>query len=160
MRLGRQNGIDSLSIFCLHTVIPHIRTPFQIISGRPLRGPLGQGIKCGGMDKPIGREIEDVMEIVCEQETEAKRKMKAQYDKQAKVREFEVGSLVLIRTPDLASKLDDIWEGPYEIIRKISSVTYELAEPCRRTKSMVAHVNMLKAWHTPEAQVLQVVVAQ
>ena len=70
-----------------------------------------------------------------------------QYDKHAKHREFALGTLVLVRTPDLEGKLSDIWDGPYEIIRKITDLTYELAVPSRRSKRMVAHVNMLKTWH-------------
>ena len=58
---------------------------------------------------------------------------------------------MLVRTPDLAGKLEDIWEGPYEITRRISSVIYELTVPIRRTKKRVVHINMLKAWKSPEA---------
>lgn len=68
--------------------------------------------------------------------------------------------MVLVRTPDLEGKLEDLWDGPYEVTRKISPVTYQLAVPHRRSKSMVAmHVNRLKEWHTPEASVMRVVVA-
>ena len=69
-------------------------------------------------------------------------------------RKLNEGTLVLVRTTDLAGKLEDIWEGPYEITRRISSVTYELAVPTRRTKKRVVHNNMLKAWKSPEAPVL------
>ena len=67
---------------------------------------------------------------------------------------------MLVRTPDLAGKLEDIWEGPYEITRRISSVTYELAVPTRRTKKRVVYINMLKAWKSPEAPVFPVIVAE
>ena len=52
---------------------------------------------------------------------------------------------MLVRTPDLAGKLEDILDGPYEITNRISSITYELAVPTRRTKKRVVHINMLKA---------------
>ena len=42
--------------------------------------------------------------------------------------------LVLVRTPNLSGKLDDLWDGPFKITRKISSVTYELAVPDRRIR--------------------------
>ena len=80
--------------------------------------------------------------------------------KNANLREFNEGTLVLVRTPDLAGKLEDIWEGPYEITRRISSVTYELAVPTRRTKKCVMHINMLKARKSPEAPVFRVIVAE
>ena len=66
---------------------------------------------------------------------------------------------MLVRTP-LAEKLEDIWEGPYEITRRISTVTYELAVPTRRTKKRVIHINMLKAWKSPEASVFRVIVSE
>ena len=46
------------------------------------------------------------------------------------------------------------------MIRKVSSVVYELAIPSRRSKSLVAHVNRLKLWKNPEAHVLRVVMAE
>ena len=79
--------------------------------------------------------------------------MKKHYDKNAKLREFNEGALVLVRTPDLAGKFEDIREGPYEITRRISSVTYELAVPTRWIKKHVVHINMLNAWKSPEAPV-------
>ena len=66
--------------------------------------------------------------------------------------------LVLVRTPNLSGKLDDLWDGPFKITRKISSVTYELAVPDRRSKRRMAHINMLKAWNPPDASLLGMVV--
>lgn len=88
-------------------------------------------------------------ELVKEKEGKAKQDMKKQYDKHAKHR----------LEPDNTRFGGQVWEGPYEMLRKVSPVTYELAVPSRRSKSMVAHVNRLKQWHTPEASVLRVVVA-
>ena len=42
---------------------------------------------------------------------------------------------MLVRTPDLRGKLLDIWDGPYEVKRKITDITYELAVPSRRSKT-------------------------
>ena len=56
--------------------------------------------------------------------------------------------------------MSDLWDGPYEVIRKVSSVVYELAVPSRRSKSLVAHVNRLKLWKNPEVHVLRVVMAE
>ena len=66
----------------------------------------------------------------------------------------------MISTPDMEGKLSDLWDGPYEVIRKVSPVVYELAVPSRRSKTLVAHVNRLKAWKNPEAHVLRVVMAE
>ena len=74
----------------------------------------------------------------------AKTPMKTQYDNKAKPRKFSEGSLVLIRIHDLIGKLEDCWDGPFEMIRNITNVTYELAVLRRRSKKRVAHINMLK----------------
>ena len=99
----------------------------------------------------LSERLKEMMQVVCEKERLAKERMKKHYDKNANLREFNEGELVLVRTPDLAGKLEDIWEGPYDITRRISSVTYELAVPTRRTMKCVVHINMLKAWKSPEA---------
>ena len=93
--------------------------------------------------------------MMCEKERLVKERMKKHNDKNANLREFNEGSLMLMRTPDLAGKLEDIWEGPYEITKRISSVTYELAAPTRWTKKRVVHINMLKAWKSLEAPVFR-----
>ena len=48
--------------------------------------------------------------------------MKVQYDMGTKCREFSIGSQVLVWTLDLTGSLAETWEGPYEIVRKISDV--------------------------------------
>ena len=93
-------------------------------------------------------------------EQKAKEQMKKGYDKHTVERVFSVGSMVLVKTPDLEGKLSDLWDGPYEVIRRVSPVVYELAVPSRRSKTLVAHVNRLKAWKNPEAYVLRVVMAE
>ena len=152
---------------------PHSNTgfsPFQIIFGKPARGPLDvlregwlegevQEVHVEWVNK-LSERLKEMMQVVCEKERLAKERMKKHYDKNAKLREFNEGALVLVRTPDLAGKLEDIWEGPYEITRRISSVTYELAVPTRWTRNRVVHINMLKAWKSPEAPVFRVIVAE
>ena len=146
-------------------------SPFEIIFGKPARGPLDvlrEGWLEGEVQEvhvveslnKLSERLKEMMQVVCEKERLAKERMKKHYDKNANLREFNEGTLVLVRTPDLAGKLEDIWEDPYEITRRISSVTYELAVPTRRTKKRAVHINMLKAWKSPEAPVFRVIVAE
>ena len=67
---------------------------------------------------------------------------------------------MLIRAPEMRGKLEDIWEGPYEVIRLILDVTLEIAVPSRLTKRQVVHINRIKAWIATEVAILHVVVAQ
>ena len=85
--------------------------------------------------------------------------MRDTYDKKSRPRELDVGSRVVMRVPGLVGKLDDSWDGPYEVIAKISPVTYQLAIPGRGSKPQTVHINMLRQWKTPDARVLRVVVA-
>lgn len=55
--------------------------------------------------------------------------------------------------------LDGTWEGPFEEVEQISPVTYKLAVPKYPKRSSVLHINMLRPWKNPEAQVLRVEVA-
>ena len=108
-------------------------------------------------------QLKDRMEVMSQlassREKAAKVKMKSNYDKKAKPRTLEIGSMALMRVPGLTGKLDDSWEGPYEIVDKISPVNYQLAIPGRAGRSQVVHVNMLCPWHTPDARVLRLIVA-
>ena len=108
----------------------------------------------------LSERLKEMMQVVSERERLAKERMKKHYDKNAKLSEFNEGALVLVRTPDLARKLEDIWEGPYEITRRISSVSYELVDPTRWIKKHVVHVTMLKDWKSPVAPVFRVIVAE
>ena len=172
----RQKEWDRLLKYLLfaYRSTPHTHTgfsPFEIIFGRSVRGPLEvlkEGWLSGEVEEASAvnwiNELREklclISEIAGENDRKGKAAMKRQYDQKAKPREFEVGGLVLVRKPDLQGKLEDVWDGPFEIIRRISPVTYEMAVPSRRSKRMVVHVNSLKMWVDVEAQVLRVVVAQ
>ena len=91
----------------------------------------------------LSKGLKEMMQVVCEKERLAKGRMKKYYDKNANLREFNEGMLVLVRTLDLAEKLEDIWEGLCEVTRRISSATNKLAvHLTRRTKKHVVHINM------------------
>ena len=85
--------------------------------------------------------------------------MKSIYDRNAKSREFLEGSMVLLRMPGLCGKLNDSWDGPYEIHRRVSDVNYEVVLPNRKGKKKIVHVNNCKKWHHADASVLRIVVA-
>ena len=70
----------------------------------------------------LSERLKEMMQVVCEKKKLAKERMKKQYDKNAKLREFNESALVLMRIPDLAGKLEAIWECPYGITRRISCV--------------------------------------
>jgi hypothetical protein len=52
-------------------------------------------------------------------------------DAKVKKRDFDVGNLVLLRSPcaESSDKLESKWEGPYVIIKKTRSWAYHLGDP-------------------------------
>ena len=86
--------------------------------------------------------------------------MKQAYDEMAVAREFKPGEIVLLHTPCLSGKLDSIWEGPYEVEKVISATSYKLSVPDKRSHTIVVHINRLKPWKTPTANLFWVVVAE
>ena len=94
-----------------------------------------------------------------ENEGEAKRKSKEVYDRKAKERCFTEGDMVLVHTSSISGKLETVWEGPFEVVERVSETTYKLAVPDRRSHIQTAHINRLKLWVTPQANLYCLVVA-
>ena len=75
-------------------------------------------------------------------------RMKLNYDIKQYGKPFEKGQKVYLLTPfkkpGLASKLVYSWEGPYEIVERLSHANYIIAKPHARVKKQVVHYNRLK----------------
>ena len=82
----------------------------------------------------LKERMEAMAQLASTWEKAGKVRMKQTYDKKAKSRSFEMGSMVLMRVPGLTAKLEDSWEGPYEVLDKTSPVNYQLAIPGRPRK--------------------------
>ena len=54
-------------------------------------------------------------EIVQVKERKANEQMKKGYMISMQLRVFSVGSMVLVRTPDMEENLSDLWDGPYSM---------------------------------------------
>jgi len=142
-----------------------------MVYGRQVRGPLDalkEGWMIGEVDEhsavswlnQLKERMETIVEMARKQDEKTKKAMKRQFDRGARMREFEPGQMVLVRKPDLQGSLEDSWDGPYEVLRKISPVTYELSVLSRCSRRMVVHINSLKEWIEVEAAILRVVVAE
>ena len=64
----------------------------------------------------LKERMEAMAQLACTREKAGKVRMKQTYDKKAKNWSFEMGSMVLMRVPGLTAKLEDSWEGPYEVL--------------------------------------------
>ncbi|KYO41119.1 retrotransposon-like protein 1 [Alligator mississippiensis] len=81
---------------------------------------------------------------------EAQAHQKGQYDRRAKEREFEPGQRVLVLLPTSTSNLLTQWQGPFEILRRVGPVDYEVHRPGHLREKQIYHVNLLWEWWDPE----------
>lgn len=67
----------------------------------------------------------------------------SQRDAQIQPREFAPGQKVLLLLPSKMTKLCSQWQGPYEVIRRLRPVDYEIRIADRRRPNQLFHVNVL-----------------
>ena len=150
---------------------PHSVTgfsPFSLMFGREVRGPLellrtswveGDEVEeCNVSEWLIGVKLKmiEMAELVSDREKIAKAKMKTYFDKGAKVKTFQVGEKVLVRRPALHGKFEKAWDGPFEVGKVVSPVTYLIKRPGHSSRSKCIHANLLRKWVTPVESVHKV----
>ena len=91
-------------------------------------------------------KIDETIEITDKETTAARHKSKEWFDKNALVRKLKVGQLVLLYLPTENKPLATKLHGPYEIIEKQGSVNYIRATPDKRKKTLLCHINLLRAY--------------
>ena len=154
---------------------PHTVTgfsQFQLIYGFNVRGPL-EILRDNWVDgcvaettlidwvEQLKMNLMDFSVIAGDRSALAKCKMKVLYDKSSKPNtSFSPGSMVLVRTPGFSAKFSDSWEGPFEVLRQVTPVTWEISIPNSPRKKRIVHVNMLNEWHTAKVLVCRVVVLE
>lgn len=144
--------------------VPHRSTgfsPFELLYAYRVRGPLDVlRQELTGEERPQVSEtipefvtkalekLEKVTAAVQENLAQVQEKEKTWYDRGARSRDFEPGQMVLVLLPTAAAKLQAQWQGPYEILERISPVTYRIQLNRRRTKTAVYHINLLRPWYS------------
>ena len=93
--------------------------------------------------------MEKMTEIVQQNLTTAQDKQKRWYDANARQRQFEIGDQVLILLPTSTRKLLAEWQGPYQIVKKVGEVNYQVDMHDKRKRKRILHVNMLRPWCMP-----------
>ena len=104
-------------------------------------------------------KLENIREIAIDRKMTAKQKFRESKDQKSKLRCFEEGNSVLRRAPEKRGKLNEGWDGPHVIYRRVSDINYEIIIPNRQEKRMIVHINNLKDYHQEEANVLRIIVA-
>ena len=103
-----------------------------------------------------------VREAMSDIQERTSQKRKEQYDKTAITwKTFKEGQLVLTCNPaGLHSKLDSVWDGPFEVMEVPNDMHVIIATPGNgRGKRKRVHVNLCTKFSTPEAQVHRLVVS-
>jgi hypothetical protein len=77
---------------------------------------------------------------------------KKYYDRQAKIRTFELNEIVYFFTPAIkpgqCKKFRKFWSGPYKVTEKLSELNYRIES--QQGKKFVVHVNRLKRAYNQE----------
>lgn len=110
-------------------------SPFELLYGRDMRGPLDVLKETWVTDKRSNQNIVSYVLLMRERlaamsqlaqqnlKTAAARQ-KRWYDHNVRERSFEAGDKVLVLLPTSASKLTAQWQGPYHVVKPIGRVNY------------------------------------
>ncbi|KAK6994766.1 Retrovirus-related Pol polyprotein from transposon 17.6 [Biomphalaria glabrata] len=129
-------------------------SPYQVIFGSQPRGPLEvlkQNWTKEQVDpeiKTVSKYVQDLQErlatvrsIATDNLKRARKRQEKNYNRRAKERSIEVGKSVLVLLPKHTNKLQICWQGPFEVVEKISATNYKVKIG---RKQKVFHVNLLK----------------
>ena len=136
-------------------------SPFELLYGRRPRGLLDIAKEAWESQPSPHRSLiehidhlqeraKKVWPLVREHMEQAQREQARSYNRNATVREFQVGEKVLILVPSSECKFMAKWRGPYEIVEKVGPVNYKVGQPGRRKGIQIYHVNLLKRWHAAD----------
>ena len=98
----------------------------------------------------MSKRLEELFKVANSQEMIAKSKAKELYDLNTYPRQLEPGKLVLCHTTCLTSKLHGFWEGPFEVLAKMSECNYVISVPGKRYTKQTVHINRLKNGWNPK----------
>ena len=131
-------------------------SPFELLFGRKPRENLR--LMCEGWEEErepmpladyvtkLQRRMKCAHDLARQNLEVAQGKMKAQYDRKSKVREFKSGDLVLLFDNTACRPLQAKYRGPFVVLRRLGAVNYLLSTPGRRQASRAVHVNLLKPY--------------
>ena len=137
-------------------------SPFELIFAHQVRGPLSR-IKesllgaehrefsllhwIGGVRHKLLR----CWELAAEHLDESQSRAKHWFDKRAVQREFTPGDRVLVLLPHRGDPFEAKFQGPFEVVKKVSNTNYVVSTPGRRRQQRLCHVNMLKGFVGPSS---------
>lgn len=94
--------------------------------------------------------VQLVRELARSNLLQAQQLQKERYNAHSKEREFKPGQKVLVLLPTSTSKLLTQRQGPFEILRRVGPVDYEVHRPGHFCTRQIYRVNLLREWCQPE----------
>ncbi|XP_069981706.1 uncharacterized protein [Penaeus vannamei] len=133
-------------------------SPFQLIYGHEVRGPLKVLKECWLIEEDIPvaayvnkfkHRLRTATSIANNHLGKAQAKMKEHFDKanNTEVRTFNEGDLVLALLPLPNQPLQSRYTGPFRILKRTSDINYVIETPKRRKENRHVHVKLLKKYH-------------
>ncbi|XP_071912309.1 uncharacterized protein [Coffea arabica] len=143
--------------------------PYEALYGRRCRSPIhwdevGEKKILDSTVIPWMEEAREKVKVIRERLQTAQSRQKSYADTRRKDLEFEVGDRVFLRVKPAkggvvskkGKKLKPRYIGPFEILKRIGKVAYQLQLPSSMAKiHNVFHVSMLKKYHPDPSHVLQ-----
>ncbi|KAK7004546.1 hypothetical protein BgiMline_006075 [Biomphalaria glabrata] len=91
--------------------------------------------------KDLQERLQDIRSLARSNLIKARKRQEKYYNRRAKERSLNVGDKVLLLLPKNTNKLQICWQGPFEVMKKVSPTNYVI-KVGRKEKSY--HVNLLK----------------
>lgn len=131
-------------------------SPFDLVYGRHVRGPLGilKELWTKEIEDPqmkstyqcvldLRERLETTAELARENLEKASQRQAKFFNKSTRAKNMKVGDKVLVLLPTDSNKLLMQWKGPFSVTKKINKVDYQID---MKGKLKTFHVNMLKKY--------------
>ena len=133
-------------------------SPFELIYGRRVRGPLSLLKELWTGETPheetrttyeyvfdLQNRLQDTCKLAHEHLKKAKEEQRAYYNKKSRNRSFNIGDQVLLLLPTERNKLLLHWKGPFPVVGRQGPCDYQI-DLHGTVKTF--HANLLKAYHS------------
>ncbi|XP_064463444.1 uncharacterized protein LOC135374410 [Ornithodoros turicata] len=131
-------------------------SPAELVYGRALRSPLrmlrekweGHGEETTVVEYVINllERMHTARETVMRYMEAAQNRGKAYYDRNARLRSYKEGDKVMVLRPARQNKLQVHWEGPVEVVNKLSETNYIIKMTGRRKELRIYHTNLIEPY--------------
>ena len=144
-------------VLCAYRGTVHKTTgfsPYQMSYGRPMRMPLDQMVRYWRGKEEQGQNttiefVETLRDLAYKKEIKEKESQKFYHNRKSLVRSSDVGEYVLVFRPIRKSKLENQWQSPYIISKKLTEVTYQIDLGTFGKRHGTFHVNCMRKWTSP-----------